>query len=517
MLHPRFKAAFLLPCVLSSICAARDFEFRTVALSGRTAPGAGASAFKSFGVPSLNNEGQIAFLGGLGLSNPDFANHGVWRESGAGNVQPLVISTLYAGNNFVTTNGLTFDTIATQPVIGSDGAVAFGAVGEPVPYGPTISGVYLATPTAITPIVQHGDTYAGTSIGGSFTPYVVHAGGAVTFEGVNSIAHRSANGNTYLLARYGHAVPGITSATYDQTTLSDVRVNTSGQMAFSARIDSPVNNQDLVIMGGTVAAPQPIVYDMMPVPGVTNHVFNLQNENRTYSINNNGQVAFSTFWQKTTDVVPTNAGIWTGTPGNISLALGRGTLPGYSAHSMRTFSETLINDNNDIVARTAGNTFEGALIRRHNGVWSTLLLDGEAVPGISDATFQVNIVPPEFAMNAAGEVLVLADLNGSSARNRALLYVGLDGIAQVLLRKGDLYNVGTDAIPDYRTIQSLSFLAPASTSIAGSGFNDNGDIAARLVFTDGSVGIFTTAVPEPAVGAAILVLAFGLSRRRTPR
>ena len=64
MQNPRFLTACLAVAALLSAPAAEALTtFRTVALTGQAAPGAGGAVFSNLGTPALNGAGDAAFVG----------------------------------------------------------------------------------------------------------------------------------------------------------------------------------------------------------------------------------------------------------------------------------------------------------------------------------------------------------------------------------------------------------------------------------------------------------------------
>lgn len=144
--------------------------------------------------------------------------------------------------------------------------------------------------------------------------------------------------------------------------------------------------------------------------------------------------------------------------------------------------------------------------------------EGDAAPGTAG---DVNFGSLGFlVLNGAGQstfrsFLTGTDVNGSN--NLGLFATDLDGILQLIARTGDLFDVNDDPlIDDFRTISFIDL-------VTGSGgedgrptpFNDAGQLAFSLNFTDGSGGIFVAGAPEPA---SVFLLGLGglalLSRRR---
>ncbi|WP_442481585.1 DUF7453 family protein [Aeoliella sp. SH292] len=125
------------------------------------------------------------------------------------------------------------------------------------------------------------------------------------------------------------------------------------------------------------------------------------------------------------------------------------------------------------------------------------------------------------AINNAGQVAFHAELSATpSNRNSGIWATDRHGNLQLIVREGDMLDVSDVGEPaDFRTISTLSFHAGGGGGTAsGSGFNDNGQLAFRARFTDGTRGIFVSnavAIPEPATVAILLlgITAIGVHRR----
>jgi hypothetical protein len=138
---------------------------------------------------------------------------------------------------------------------------------------------------------------------------------------------------------------------------------------------------------------------------------------------------------------------------------------------------------------------------------STVALGGTAAPNCGGATFNGNItfVP---VINASEQVAFLGTLTIGSGSPPVIiatdqgLFAGAPGSLVLVVRKADVVDVDPTAGVDDRTVSANNFPS----------FNDSGELAYQLHFTDGSSGIFTsdiTVVPEPGTLALVGAAAVG--------
>jgi hypothetical protein len=151
-----------------------------------------------------------------------------------------------------------------------------------------------------------------------------------------------------------------------------------------------------------------------------------------------------------------------------------------------------------------------------------LVRENDLAPGAGGARF----AGFDFThLNGSGEGVFWSILRGDAvdATNDHAVY-GVDHLGELHLlgREGDAFTL---APGDVRIIEDIDYTREYVNHSGGDGFprsiNDDGQVALRIGFTDGSVGLFIASipVPEPAslsacgVGAA----AMWYARRRRPR
>jgi hypothetical protein len=138
-----------------------------------------------------------------------------------------------------------------------------------------------------------------------------------------------------------------------------------------------------------------------------------------------------------------------------------------------------------------------------SGIWSEgggsglalVAREGDAAPGTA---YGVNFSSFDFSfpvLNGAGQTAFRGFLTGSgvdSSNNTGLWATDLNGDLQLIVRAGDLFDVNDDPLIEVlRTVSLVGFFGGIGGEDGrGTGFNDAGQLAFRLGFTDGSQGIF---------------------------
>jgi hypothetical protein len=215
--------------------------------------------------------------------------------------------------------------------------------------------------------------------------------------------------------------------------------------------------------------------------------------------------------------------IWAGHPGALNLLARKGSqAPDTSTGTLITgvLNPPTLN-REGVVAFTA--MMEGGDFAPGDmGLWmgtpsAPKLVVDTATPVITtpDGDLEIQFFISDPAMNGRGDVAFFAVLEGPRviASNRRSLWVrGHDGALLLIARDGDRFDVGGG---DVRTIQNLHYFQDGTDpTIGDSYFNDAGQLAFELTFTDGSTGLFIATVPEPVILRLFLLLGCFLSRRR---
>jgi hypothetical protein len=526
---------------------------RTVALTGQPAPGTepGTTFGGELRDPVINNAGQVAFRGFVagdsvivaGPENVVGNSLGVWSE-GSGELRLVARE----GSSAPGTDAVFYRSGFNNLRINDAGQVVIGAVlfGESVGSfhdsgvwseadgagnGLTLIAQERITPAPGTPagILIHSP---GPNLG------VINSTGRVSITatldgpGLDStnnagVWSQNTSGELQLRMRTGEQAPGL-----DPNVMFIGRgtpvFNNPQDFVFRAEVAGPditaANDSGLWIAHSEGLAL--VAREGGLAPGTTAGETFGAIPSLSISINNAGQVAFNATLLGAMST--TNRGVWSNASGELALVARKGdAAPGTSGNFSDLFGP-FING--------AGHTAFVAQSTTGSGIWretddglSLVAIQGMQAPGLDEGIrlgalihFLDGATP--FVFNGAGQMAFVAPLDvfGSTpfgsvtSANNTTLYATIDGELTLIARKGDLFEV---APGDFRTIAGL-FLSAGSGNEDSiqSGFNNRGQLAFRLSFTDGSQGIFVhnTVVPEPSSIAIVslvgLVLCSGRSR-----
>ena len=208
-----------------------------------------------------------------------------------------------------------------------------------------------------------------------------------------------------------------------------------------------------------------------------------------------------------------NYGIWMGRPGALQLVARRGDespgLPSTLRLAIGAASPT-ISDNGRVAFRSS---LMGGDVTSANdySVWTgspgslhMIAREGDPAPQTSPGTLYSFVENP--TVSPSGRVTFLGTLIGpdvTSANSVGLWqYTPQDGIVHLLAHTGDPVEISSGV---FHTIQSI---APTTT------FSSPEDFTFSVAFTDGTKGILTASVPEPAALASLTLCIALLPRPR---
>ena len=386
-----------------------------------------------------------------------------------------------------------------------------------------------ASPIAMHLVAREGSQAPGNpagivyALGGNlvFQPYSLGANSHVAFGAGLSYASAVRHGlwgghvgQLQLLARSGDPVPGgqpsdIFNVAYS-TPLASPAVNANGQIGFRAGVTASNNNSNNSLW---VATPSPgaASYSLAKVadfrdvaPGgpvaaaVTFQSFSDPSLTSSGSLAFHGVLAGSTFTQPIQGVFlarPKPSGGY-----DLSSVVRSGEPAPGTPGTFETFSQPLLSDSG---ALSFGGSVAGVPDTADAGVWTrrgehapiTLLArEGDPSPA-GQGTHYFNFSNP--LANARGQVAFTSRLEGVGIpRPAGLFATDLEGRLVTVAVEGDTWQPtpgeGT------RTIKILTVVTGSNGSDGrDSAFNDAGQIALRLEFTDGSQALAKAQVPLP--------------------
>lgn len=541
-----------------------EVVYDTVALTGATGtalglgPDVGAGVeFGSFAFPVINTAGEVAFFGFLTGSGVDFSNsQGIWTNAG-GTLAVVAREgsdgpgpNVGAGIEFHRRQPSTQVIAFSPPVLNDAGEVAFlGVTGTEIDISNEF-GIWTNVGGTLAAVAREGNDGPGPNLGagvefafnGLKNPPVFNDAGEVAFlgiltgTGVDSTNSQgiwtNAGGTLAVVARSGSDGPGPNVGVGVEFSLLDQPfINAAGEIAFLGRVtgagvDATNNTGIWTNAGGTLSVAARTGTDG-PGPNVGAGVqFSAM---RDPAINDAGEVAFLGFLTGTGVDNTNRTGIWTNAGGALAVVARSGSDgPGpnlgagveFSGFlSLLSFEPQAFNAAGEVAFRALLNG-TGVDSTNNQGIWTNVGGTLSAVartgsdgpgpgldPGVHFAFFDAPI------LNATGEVAFLGGLTGTGvdSTNDQGLWTNAGGSLEVIVREGDLFDVDpTDGV-DLRTILSIGFFSGSFDDDAEDdsrqlyGFSDSGRLAFRLGFTDGSSGVFTALIPEPA-SAALIVL-----------
>jgi len=496
--------------------------YDTRVLSDHTVPGtAPGVVYANLGAPIINSTGQIAFessLTGLGVDSTN--NSGIWSE-GSGSLG-LIARTGDAAPD--TAPGTVYSSLANLD-FNDAGQTAFG--GSLVGTGVDASnnaGIWSEGFGSLSLIARAGDPAPGTTPGvvyrsDFFGRPLLNSAGQIAFTGTLSgpgvvVSNSSgiwSEGSDALgiVARSGDAAVGTApGVAYSGFNSAINAFNNAGQIAFKGFLVGTdvhsLNNTgiwlgvssslSLVARGGDAppGADPGFIYRAFYPP----------------VINDAGQTAF------VGSTAPTGSGIWSESSGSLSLVAKKGdaapgTVPGVVFGNFFSVFPKFDNVGQPVLNNAGQAAFVGSLsgpgvdFTNNTGIWSEgfgslslIAREGDAAletdPGVVYTEFRHNPV-----LNDAGQIAFIGFLAGTGVdgtNDSGIWATDTNGLLTLIVRAGDLFDVNDDPlIDDFRTISFFDMATGTDTldtQETGTGFNDAGQLAFAINFTDGSSGIF---------------------------
>ena len=462
----------LLAVLLVPSTIVAQVTFNQIALTGESAPGVATAEFSAFTDPTLSASGDVAFQVELTLDpQPVFGGPDAIYSTTAGAGSPLEVIAL-TGEAAPGAGGAGYD-LLFPPSINASGNVTFTAflqsgLGDPVSFinNNALFGPVAGAGSPLGLIAREDSPVPGAADGAEFAvfgPSSINMFGDVAFmaflrtgtgapvgasNDVVISGPTSGSGSALgVIARTGDPALGVAGAEYD--LLFPPAINASGDVALrvglrsgtGAVVNSSNNDSIFGPTSGAGSSLGLIVREDTPAPGVADGA-----EFASFvspALNASGDVAFQAFLR-------------TGTGAPVDLS----------------------NDD--------------ALFGPVSGAGSSLGLivrEDTPAPGLADgAEFDFFGAP---AINATGNMAFEAFLRtGTGAAvdgsNNRGLFTFTAGQMECIVREGDQLTV---TLPGGSGTETRTVLG---IELSRTGLNDSGMLAFRIIFTDGSQGIFTT-------------------------
>jgi len=458
----------ILMAVVHATISHAAITYDTIALSGDAVPGTAAGVtFNSLGIPVLNDVGQTAFNGFLAGTGVNFTNNaGVFSESGG--ILGLVAREGAAAPG--TGAGVNFNSLG-NPVINNAGQTAFLSSLKGTGVGANDEGIFSEAGSTLGLVARAGDAAPDTGEGINFirdfgNPLLNNSGQTAFRNGLAGTGVDSTNSNAFyseaptslgLVARTGDPAPGtaagVTFSVFDSTD-SPV-LNGAGQTAFlsilaGTGVDSTNDRGIFSEAGGTLGL---VARAGDAAPGTGADV----NFNGFFNpvINNAGQTAFMCSLIGPGVDFNSNSGIFSEAGGTLGLVAREG----------------------DAAPGTAAGVVFGSFVSSFN------------LPAINDQ----------------GQTAFVGTLTGagvSSTNDQGIFATDLDGTLQLIAREGDLFDINPDpGLVENRTISLLNFVGNSGGGDGrATGLNNASQLVFRLVFTDGTQGVFVASMQSELAG-----------------
>jgi hypothetical protein len=501
--------------------------------------------------PCISGTGSLVF--GANLTGPGISTNngsGIWASRG-GPALSLVARRGDAVPNMAL--GYTFGELFTPPQICDANTVVF----QSMIIGPDTNPgndecLFTERSGTLFPLIRQGVTivpdtggqgyFGGTDPNGDpwgNNQWVLNRHGDVALRCFIVAPHVGVNDGSGVYTDFGgplikHQRAGDTCTTngitYEFAGCSNPRLNDSGAILTTRLAGDPnplglhpCTNRALDASGfgttGTGPLHQLFIPGLTIAPGVPNQPFGECWSLQHFHVNANGRVAFAAEVGGTGPGVP--GGFWSDARfGALQLvALSGATAPGVGTAVFNTNAQFImgsaLSDNNCVALQARllpGNGVGGG---NDTGLWSTrstttgapgnlrlVVREGSPVPANAGPDYEgLNFGEvSQFWVNASGRV---AFINLHNDFTNAVWIENADGTLSPVVKEFTVIDVSGNGT-DQRLLTNID-VVNINTGTGNSlrtAFNDNGDFAFRLIFADGSQGIFTTA-PTPSCAAPV--------------
>jgi hypothetical protein len=523
-------ACVLAALTISATSEAADITYETRALTGTDGPlgpGLGAGVkFNALGTPVLNGVGQTAFRGDLTGTGVTISNdRGIW-SGGGGSGLTLVAR---RGNQAPgTPAGVNFIPFFSTPVLNGAGQAAFrGSLTGTGVTGSNDSGIWSeGGGSGLALVAREGSQAPGTAAGVnfgdfSFTPLVLNGAGHTAFRGDltgtgvtisndRGIWSEGGGSGLALVARTGSQAPG-TAVGVNFSGFGDPVLNGAGQTAFHGTLTgtgvTSSNDRGIWSEGGGSGLAL-VARTGSQAPGTADGV-NFSSFG-TPVFNGAGHTAFRGDLTGTGVTGLNDSGIWSeGGGSGLALVAREGSQAPGTADGVdfSHFGDPVLNGAGQAAFR-GSLTGTGVTGSNDSGIWSEgggsglalVAREGSQAPGTATGVTFSSFDTP--VLNGAGQTAFSASLTGAgvtSSYDFGIWATAPDGVLHLIAREGDRFDVDDDPlIVDRRMILFMSLItASGGEDGRHTSFNDTGQLAFWLRFTDGSEGIFVATIAAP--------------------
>lgn len=481
------------------------YAIAPIAITGEPAPGTGGLAFMNFYDVGLSDSGIVVLHGStdalIGTSSA------LW----VGTPGNLALA-IHTGDPAPGGETQSFDQIL-EAVVNGNGELLIHATyalsgqmaGE---------GLWVGPAGNLSLLARTGDPAPGTSgllfdgfffVGGSLDD-----SGTASTSGFASLAGSDIQqgawigtpGNLTLVGLSGDVVPGVPDNTF--YGLLPPVLNNTGQSAVAG---ATINPDQSIAEGFWVVEPAGltlVAHTGIPAPGTGGRNYSdfllgesngpvpeqpAATETVGPIVNQTGQVAFSAYVDS---IDPLNTigdqGIWTWDATGLTLvALASDLAPGAGGAAFLNFNHVNYNGQGQLAFDASLDVANPAL---DHGIWfglpgsfQLLVREGDLAPGTAGETFGNVVLGP--SMNNAGDIAFYARLKETGVDGA---WGGTLGNLALILREGEFVRIKDG---DYRLVQSIAYRDGATAAHATrKRFNEAGQLALEVTFTDGSTGIF---------------------------
>lgn len=494
--------------------------------------------------PDLNDAGQIAF------SRPSFTTHwdspeidaadgfGIFLDSSAG-LQPLALPADPAPQ---TDTGVRFVGLGSTAALNNAGQYTFWSylTGDSIDASNN-NGIFTGGADGLRLVAREGDavpehpelTFDYLSSGGASMNDLGHLTFSAKLTGPEFDTHANVWGlfsegfgdGLRLIARDRQQVPGEEEGTLFRF-VGGANVNNQGQMLFSSELDVPGSTtRDYALFLQDESGLQTLVKSGQAAPGAAPGVqLGFQ---WGLNLNEKGQVAFkSLLVDPKAGTESPGVGIFRHENGELEpVALSGQAAPGVSGFRYgRDLGLPLMNDlgQTAFVGSLVSESSDGNLIYSR-GIFSetggqglrAVITESSPVPGDESGVTFGSLHDVRHKINNLGQTAFTSRLRGTGVNDTndfGIFVESLERGTQLVARTGDQLDVSNDpAISDLRTIHEI-----------GDGhwfdFNEAGEVAFSIEFTDGSYGVFVAqTIPEPDAGLVMLISVLFLTLIRRPK